>query len=325
MIKKLLNNTFTTLTGVLLIAALLRLPALWLIPQLPVTSKIGILGGLVEWVNHWKSTSILVSFVFVVAQALLLNYVCKTQGLITPTGYLPAYFFILIQSIYPENLFFTEYQLGNIFIFLGLAVLFHFKNQYSRVTLFYSSILFGVAILLVPDHLMILLFLIASVLVFKNIVAFDVLSIVFGLAMPYYFAKVLEYLGVQSLGRISDITVNQIKPEYIVSDLNEFYWNNAIYGCFAVLIIFGLLKEISKYYQYNVEIRRSKRVVILFFIYSLSLISLHWKDIRDFHLLAAFPSAIFLTAVFNNERPSWWMEILNILLFLVVIYSLYFS
>ena len=64
-------------------------------------------------------------------------------------------------------------------------------------------------------------------------------------------------------------------------------------------------------------------VVILFFVYSIFLMLIHWKEIRNFHLLAAFPAAIFLASFFSGERIPWWKELLNYILLGSLVYSLY--
>jgi hypothetical protein len=72
-----------------------------------------------------------------------------------------------------------------------------------------------------------------------------------------------------------------------------------------------------------VEVRRSKLVVILFFVYSLLLMLLHWKELKSFHLLLAFPAAIFIASFFTGEKKYWWKELLNVCLLATLIYTLY--
>lgn len=323
MIKRLSDHSIFTLMVLVLFALFLRLPALWVVPKSAIIVKPGLLFSWVEWANQWPVFSVLLSALIVLGQALFVNFICRTHGLVQPVGYLPAYFFVLVQSLFPENLLLTEYHLGNLLVFIGLACFFQLKDGYSTVTLFYGSLCFGAAILIVPDHLMILLFLIACVLVYKNIVISDILSIVFGLVMPYYLIKSLAFIFQWDLKAMHSVETTPIDMTSFGSGISMIFIKYTVFALFFLFVIFGLMRQIGGYFQNNVNVRRSKLVVILFFIYSIFLMLIHWKEIRSFHLLAAFPAAIFLASFFSGEKIPWWKEVLNYLLLGSLIYSLY--
>lgn len=309
--------------AVILLAIAIRVPALWYLPKLGVVSKPGILAPLVLWLNAWSIVSILVSLAMVVFQAFLINEISRLHGLMKPVGYLPAYFFILLQSIYPENMLITEYHFGNFCVFVGLMCLLKLREGYSTILLFYSALSFGVAILIVPDHLMILLYVLSCVLVFKTIVIRDVLAIVFGLILPYYVLRSLMFINGWDESAMSNITTTPIDIKVFGSGLEEIFTQYSAFVFFLMLSLFGLFKQFGTYYKDNVEVRRSKLVVILFFIYSLLLMVLHWKELKSFHLLAAFPAAIFIASFFTGEKKYWWKELLNVCLLGTLLYSLY--
>lgn len=323
MIKRFSDHTVFTLFLLVIFALSLRLPALWIIPKSGIVYKPGLLVNLVDWINQWPFFSVMISAIFVIGQALFVNFICRTHGLVQPVGYLPAYFFVLVQSLFPENLLLTEYHLGNLLVFIGLACFFQLKDGYDTVTLFYGSLCFGAAILIVPDHLMILLFLIACVLVYKNIVISDILAIVFGLVMPYYLLKSLAFIFRWDLKVMHSVETTPIDMALFGSGISLIFIKYTVFALFSLFVIFGLLRQIGGYFQNNVNVRRSKLVVILFFVYSIFLMLIHWKEIRNFHLLAAFPSAIFLASFFSGERVPWWKELLNYILLASLVYSLY--
>lgn len=323
MIKRFSDHSVFTLFLLVIFALSLRLPALWIIPKSGIVYKPGLLVNLVDWINQWPFFSVMISAIFVIGQALFVNFICRTHGLVQPVGYLPAYFFVLVQSLFPENLLLTEYHLGNLLVFIGLACFFQLKDGYDTVTLFYGSLCFGAAILIVPDHLMILLFLIACVLVYKNIVISDILAIVFGLVMPYYLLKSLAFIFRWDLKVMHSVETTPIDMALFGSGISLIFIKYTVFALFSLFVIFGLLRQIGGYFQNNVNVRRSKLVVILFFVYSIFLMLIHWKEIRNFHLLAAFPSAIFLASFFSGERVPWWKELLNYILLASLVYSLY--
>lgn len=323
MIKRLSDHSVFTLMVLVLFTLCLRLPALWIIPKSGIIFKPGLLFSWVDWINQWPIFSVMISTLMVMGQALFVNFICRTHGLVQPVGYLPAYFFILVQSLFPENLLLTEYHLGNLLVFIGLACFFQLKDGYNTITLFYGSLCFGAAILIVPDHLMILLFLIACVLVYKNIVISDILAIVFGLVMPYYLMKSLAFIFRWDLKAMHSVETTPIDMTSFGSGISLIFIKYTVFALFSLFVIFGMLRQIGGYFQNNVNVRRSKLVVILFFIYSIFLMLIHWKEIRNFHLLAAFPAAIFLASFFSGDRIPWWKELLNYILLGSLVYSLY--
>ncbi|NBU03033.1 MAG: hypothetical protein EBT60_01825 [Bacteroidetes bacterium] len=281
MINRLKDPGLLTLLLVVLVAIAIRIPALWFIPPEAVISKPGMLATLVAWINSMPVFSVIVSLVMVVALAFMINEMVRSHAMMRPVGYLPAYFFILLQSIYLENMLVTEYHFGNFFVFLGLILLLRLRDGYSTVLLFYSAMAFGIAILIVPDHLLILLFVLSCVLVFKTIVIRDVLAIVFGLILPYYVLRSLIFIN-------------------------------------------GWDVSAGNYFSDNVEVRRGKLVVILFFVYSLLLLALHWRELKSFHLLTAFPAAILIAYFFTGEKRYWWKELMGWGLLMGLVATLYF-
>jgi hypothetical protein len=323
MINRLKDHGLLTLLLVILLAMAIRIPALWLIPKEAVISKPGILATLVSWINQYTVLSVVVSLIMVVALALMINEMVRSHAMMRPVGYLPAYFFILLQSIYPENMLLTEYHFGNFCVFLGLILLLRLRDGYSTVLLFYSALAFGLAILIVPDHLLILLFILACVLVFKTIVIRDVLAIVFGLVMPYYVLRSLIFINQWDASAVSNITTTPINMDSFGLGIMGIFTKYSVYVTFLVVAIMGLLKVSGNYFSDNVEVRRSKLVVILFFVYSLLLLALHWRELKSFHLLTAFPAAILIAYFFTGEKRYWWKELMAWGMLMALVSTLY--
>lgn len=324
MINRLKDHGLFTLVLVILMAVAIRVPAFWILPKGSIISKPGILAPLVTWLNVWPVLSGVISLVMVISLAIMINEMVRGQGMMRPVGYLPAYFFILLQSIYLENMLVTEYHFGNFFVFLGLILLLGLKDGYSTVQLFYSSLAFGLAILIVPDHLLILLFVLSCVLVFKTIVIRDVLAIVFGLVLPYYVLRSLIFINGWDVAAVSSISTTPLNIDGLGGGLMGLIAKYSVYVSFLTVAIFGLMKVSGSYFSDNVEVRRSKLVIILFFIYSLLLLAIHWRELKSFHLLTAFPAAILIAYFFTGEKRYWWKELMGWSLLLALVATLYF-
>lgn len=323
MINRLKDHGLLTLLMVLILALAIRIPAFWFVPQSSILLKPGMLAWLVTWINHWPLVSVVTSTVMVITLALMINEMVRSHNMMRPVGYLPAFFFVLLQSIYRENMLLTEYHFGNFFIFLGLILLLRLRDGYSTVLLFYSALAFGIAILIVPDHLLILLFILSCVLVFKTIVIRDVLAIVFGLVLPYYVLRSLIFINEWDVSTVSNITTTPIDIDGFGKGVFGVFSRYSVYLGFFAVAIFGLLKVSGNYFSDNVEVRRSKLVVILFFAYSLLLLALHFRELKSFHLLTAFPAAILIAYFFTGEKRYWWKELIALGLLIALVTSLY--
>lgn len=323
MINRLKDHGLLTLLLVVFLALAIRMPTLWFLPQASLLLKPGMLAWLVSAVNQWPVVSVVTSTIMVISLALMINEMVRSHNMMRPVGYLPAFFFVLLQSIYRENMLLTEYHFGNFFIFLGLILLLRLRDGYSTVLLFYSAMAFGIAILIVPDHLLILLFILSCVLVFKTIVIRDVLAIVFGLVLPYYVLRSLIFINNWDVTTVSNITTTPINIDGFGQGVAGVFTRYSVYLAFFTVAVFGLMKVSGNYFSDNVEVRRSKLVVILFFIYSLLLLALHFRELKSFHLLTAFPAAILIAYFFTGEKRHWWKELMAWGLLLALVTTLY--
>jgi hypothetical protein len=161
-------------------------------------------------------------------------------------------------------------------------------------------------------------------LVFKTIVIRDVLAIVFGLILPYYVLRSLIFINGWDVSAVSNITTTPLNIDELSNGILGVLTKYTVYISFLVVALFGLLKVSGNYFSDNVEVRRGKLVVILFFLYSLLLLVLHWRELKSFHLLTAFPAAILIAYFFTGEKRYWWKELMGWGLLMGLVTTLYF-
>lgn len=311
--------------GVLLfIAALLvRVFLLLLVKSNPLPiDNIGVFDGAIQWLNSHLYISMAISFLLLIFQSYLVNSICIGSGALQGSGILGTYFFLLLNTLFIENVFFSIGQIGNLFILLGLNFLFRLKEGYDTRLLFYSAFLFGIGILFIPDHIWILVFVILGILIFKAIVFKDVIAVVLGLIMPLYITKSLWYLfNLQSV-EIGNLEVVQLSLQSLLS-LGLFpNTDYIVMGIFLLAALLGLFQQIGTYFNRNIEARRSISLNALFFAYSLFMLLLHWRNLAQFHMLISIPSTFLLVNFFNEDRIGLWKRFINLLLLVLAIFSL---
>ena len=167
------------------------------------------------------------------------------------------------------------------------------------------------------------MFLLIAVLVYKTIVVKDVLAIVFGLGLPYYFVSSINYIfrlnnePVETVSNMNDSLKIIVKIGLLPN------YSYVIFGVFLIVAVMGLLRQLGGYYKNNTDVRRSITLMALFFVYSLFMLLLHWKEMESFYLLMGFPLTVFLASFFNDERVSWWKDMVNVLLMALVVFSIF--
>jgi len=311
--------------GVLLFVAALSVRAflLLLVKSNPLPAdSIGVFDGAIQWINSHLYVSMAVSFLLLILQSYLVNSICISSGALQGSGILGTYFFLLLNSLFVDNVFFSIAQIGNLFILMGLNLLFRLKEGYDTRLLFYSAFLFGIGILFIPDHIWILVFVIFGILIFKAIVFKDVIAVVLGLIMPLYITRALWYLFDLQLLEIGNLDVVQLSLQSLMS-LGLF--PNADYvvmGIFLLVSVLGLFQQIGTYFNRNIEARRSISLNALFFIYSLIMLLLHWKNLQQFHTLLSIPSAFLMVNFYNEDRVGLWKRFINLLLLVLALFSL---
>ncbi len=312
--------------GVLLfIAALLvRVFLLLLVNSNPLPiENIGLFEGAIQWINsHWH-VSMVLSFLLIIFQSYLVNSICISSGALQGSGILGTYFFLLLNTLFLENVFFSIVQIGNLFILLGLNFLFRLKECYDTRLLFYSAILFGIGILFIPDHIWIFVFEILGILIFKAIVFKDVIALVLGLIMPLYITKSLWYLFSLQSAEIGNLEVVQLSLQSLLS---LGFFPNADYivmGIFLLASLLGLFQQIGSYFNRNIEARISISLNALFFAYCLLMLLLHWRNFAQFHMLISIPSTFLLVNFFNEDRISLWKRFINLLLLVLALFSMF--
>lgn len=311
--------------GILLFLAALfvRVALIFLLGTYPLpVNNLGALTGFMQWLNGHLYVSMLLSFSMLCIQAYLVNSICIRSGALQGSGILGTYFFLLLNTLFVENLFFSMAQIGNLFIVFGLNLLFQLKEGYNTRLLFYSAFLFGIGMLFIPDHIWILVFVILGILVFKAIVIKDVIAVVLGLAMPLYIAKSIGYLFSLTSIEIGNIHVVALSLQSLLS---LGFFPNADYvvmGIFLLASFLGLFHQFGIYFNRNIEARRSISLNALFFFYCLVMLLLHWRNLQQFHSLLSIPSTFLLVSFYNEDRLGLWKRFINLMLLVLALFSL---
>lgn len=302
---------------VLIVGLLLRLPALLFGEINGANSDLLLVNGIFDFINQNFTVSVLVGLLVIFIQSLLFNRLCIEHDVIYMHSYMPAYFYMLLSSVYPENLLFNPVMLINFAIILCFTFLFQlYRGTDSAKLLYYAALFLGSISVVMPVYYSGLVFLLIGTIIFKNITLKDTLGAISGYAFPAIMVWGIFYLIGMEYGF----------PKFEYGIKLKFTKNLNSYMAVGVLLliaVFGLFKSAINYNKNNIKTRRITLLMVAYLAFSVLIILVKLEYFRLFFpvltISLATPVAYFLLG--NKQRR--WKEFANYILIASVLYSLY--
>lgn len=304
---------------VLLFGFMLRTPYAFLLPPVPSNFDSPFFPEFFRWIADNPLWNNLSATLLVSLAALLLNQVCINQDVIYTHSYLPAWFYVLISSMIPEQLNLHPVLFANVFILIGLNFLFSlFLYEGPSVLIYLTAMSFGAAAMFRLQLLALLLFLLGAIVLMKRITLKDVLATLLGTMMPVYLLLAVWYLLGGSQG----------------NNLSFFPSGNAVitrniaglwpYLLCLLLVFLSFFKVFANFFKNNIRTRRINQVLIFYFAYCLVFILFGGTGrlILDISLLF-MPSAVFIAYLMVGSKHMRIKSLANLILIVSAVFSLY--
>jgi hypothetical protein len=113
MIRKFFDNKIGSLTLVILVIMLIRIPIYFVTQYQPSTTlNTGILSNFINEINSVRWLSFVLSFMVVIIEGLIVNKLCWEYNIVEKPGYVILYFFAIINSCFLENFYFIGHILA---------------------------------------------------------------------------------------------------------------------------------------------------------------------------------------------------------------------
>lgn len=227
--------------------------------------------------NSWLSENLgnvkifylVFSLVLLLVEAVYLNYILVKHNFFFKNSYLPALFFVLVNSLYPATLGHTSQLLAAFFLIVVLDKLFSLYDNENAVTKILDAGIFtGLAALFSFDALVFLPFVVYSVASIRPFKLREVVLSACGLFIPFYILAVVYYLK----GDV-DTVMNGF---FIVSSATNI---NAIVFSYENMspLIIALPLSVIAFFRYqndigrnNVKTRKIQNVVMVMLLFSVA-------------------------------------------------------
>ena len=183
---------------VLLLAALLRLPVLLHAPSYEFIVNAPFSGFLFNFLKTVPDTwlwSYALAGALVVVQGYMLNYTVSKHDILYKDTFLPGLFYVLICSLFPEQLQLTPQLISNTFLVMVFQrMCYIYESDNPLLMVFDAGMYLGMGIMFNYDLFVFLPFILAGVVIFTSFnLRFIIISLL-GILLPLYFTAVFFYL-----------------------------------------------------------------------------------------------------------------------------------
>ena len=317
------NTAFAALMMVL-IALLLKLPVFLSQPPYEFIQTAPLANKAFTWLKeipNFLLWSYILSTLLVIIQALFLNYIVVQHGILYKDTLLPGLFFVILNSIYPEQAQLTPQLISNTFIILMFQRLcFLYESANPLLIVLDAGMYLGTALLFNYDVAVFLPYILISVVIFTSFnIRYLALSII-GITIPLYFAAVAFYLT-GDLETVVLFIQQSFERTLLKSQFGGY--DMLIPAIILLPIVFmSTLKLQANFFRNKVKTRRIlQSIALLFFFGALGLVIENTNFVYALFYLS-IPTSIVVGYYFITSKRLLLKEVL---FFVLIGLSVYYN
>lgn len=253
--------------------------------------------------------SLIVSSSLVFLQAIFLNYIVTSHGILYRDSMLPALFFVVLNSFFLQQTELTPQLISNTFILLLLQRLCYlYESQNPHLVVLDAGLYLGIGILFNYDLFLFLPFILVSVVVFTSFNVRYLLISLIGILVPLYFTGIYFYVT----NRFDELIVYiQQSFESKTFKTIETNWIRLI--PWAILIPITALSVIGlqqNFFRNKVKTRRITQSLYLMLFFGIA--GLFFENVNYLYALCylSVPLSIFVGYYFISTNRFILKEIL---------------
>lgn len=288
-----------------------------LVPYINTTQtlEINYLSAIFSGLNHYPIVGFAVSTFFVFISALLFNRICIKHELIIFPSYLPAYFFVLLNSVFVDQFYAGPVIFVNLFMIITLgAILNLFQSENTSISIFAASTLAGLSTLLNVTYIAFFLVVIIGINIFRPFNFKENISALIGFLMPLYVGTMMNYL----------INGNFLPFYIFFPDYGQFNSPNwALYSALpsiGIVAILSVLRMYRNFFRNSTKQRRFIQFMVIFLITSIILTVSGKQNPKQEFSFITIPLSFYFTFYFSNTRINVLKEIVNVMLVASILY-----
>jgi hypothetical protein len=280
-----------------------------------------------DWLaNHqvYRGQNQVIAILIILLHAFLINYIASAHNILYKGSVLPGLFYVLLNSIYIEQLQLTPQLLSNTFVILLFNRLCYlYESEQPLFLVFESGILLGLGILFDYDLIIYLPFILLSVLYMTSFnLRFWVVAIL-GIIVPSYFLGVLFFLTDHLNDFIGSFNYSLQKTYFNsigISLEQGIIW----FFIIPVFVISAFQLQIN-FLRNKVKTRRIQLIILFMLLFGIvSVLAENQGFIYGLTFLG-FSLSILLANYFVRSQRKWLKEFLFMGMLICIIYYQYFN
>ena len=288
-----------------------------LVPYINTTQTVNIsyLSEFFQILNHYPIVGFLISTLFVFITGLIFNNICVKHELIIFPSYLPAYFFVLLNSVFVDQFYAGPVIFVNFFMMVSLgAILNLFQSENPSIAIFSASTLAGLSALLNMTYIAFFIVVLIGINIFRQFNFRENISALIGFLLPLYVGTMVNYLVNGNF-----LPFYLFFPDY--GNFNNQFW--ALYSALPSIGLVGILAFFRMYrnfFRNSTKQRRFIQFMMIFLVTSLVLMTTGKQNPRQEFSFVTIPLAFSFTFYFANSKINILKEIVNMLLIISILY-----
>lgn len=286
-------------------------------PYVNTTQNLNInyLSAFFNGINYYPIVGFAISTIFVFITAIIFNRICIRHELIIYPSYLPAYFFVLLNSVFVDQFYAGPVIFVNFFLIVSLgSILNLFQSENPSISIFSASTLAGLSALLNMTYIAFFIVVLIGINIFRPFNFRENISALIGFLLPLYVGTMVNYL----------INGNFLPFHIFFPDYGNF--NNPNWALYSALPSVGLvgilaiMRMYKNFFRNSTKQRRFIQFMMILFLTSVILTVTGKQNPKQEFSFVTIPLAFSFTFYFANSRVNVLKEIVNMLLIISILY-----
>jgi hypothetical protein len=247
--------------------------------------------------NRNQVASFIFSAILSFVTALVLNSIVNEQEMLPRKSYLPAYFYCIFSSFFPQYILLSPVVFINLLMAFAFQRIFEmYKATWPIDNIFLSGILVGICALFSYSYTVFFPYLIIGILFFRAPKLYEMLAALFGFLLPLFLGAILNYLF-NSIFLAQGLKI----PNYSLISSLDFMLKSPILLA-IILVALATIKIAGTFWRNNIK---NRRIILLLYFYTLVAILLALTGKQDpitESMFLAIPFALFASYYFSFEN-----------------------
>jgi hypothetical protein len=290
-------------------------------PVVPLTEHAAPLYKLlVSGVEQYPFLITLLSFLLILCEALLINYIISKNEIINTTTYLPALVYVVLMSLQPEMFSLHPIVIANLFMLLAMYKLMQtYRKETAYSEAFDTGFFISLACLFYIPSIVFLLLLWVGLIIIRPFIWREWIISTIGFALPWTYL-IFAYFWVNKLDTLQydALYYTLIVPAKSLSTIHFSYSEYLQVFLLLLAAFFTSGRFLRDFNKGTVRLRSNLSVILYFFVFSIISIIFAPEYSIPYLSFLSIPFSILFSSYLLFAKKEWMAELLFLLLIISV-------